>query len=97
MFDRCASFFFGMKILSEGPYLKFFISRVRTKHRERFSSFRVSVIRLPVATYFLSSLPCDDSTKAVNFNKQDVANLLQLWILLKKYRRDNPQLWTIEI
>ena len=61
-----ASLFFCTKILSEDPYLKFFISRVRTKHRERFSFFRASVICLPVATYFLSSLPCDEGTIAVN-------------------------------
>ena len=66
MFDRWASLFFPTKILSEDPYLKSFISRVRMKYRERFSSFRPSVIRLPGATYFLSSLSCDDSTKAVN-------------------------------
>ena len=54
-----------MKILSEGPYLKSFISRVRPKYRERFCSFSVSVICLPVATYFFSSRLCDDGTKAV--------------------------------
>ena len=54
-----------MKILSEGPYLKSFIRRVLCLHRERFCSFRVSVIRLPVATYFFSSRLCDDGTKAV--------------------------------
>ena len=60
-----APIFFCMKILSEDPYLKFFISRVCSKHRECFCSYQASVIRLPVATYFLSSLPCDDRTKAV--------------------------------
>ena len=57
---------FSVKRLSEDPYLKSFISKVRTKQRERFCSSRASVIRLPVATYFLSSLPCDEGTIAVN-------------------------------
>lgn len=65
MFDRSAPNNVFVKRLSEDPYLKSFISRVRMKYRERFSSFRPSVIRLPGATYFLSSLSCDDSTKAV--------------------------------
>ena len=66
MFNRRASLFFCIKILSEVPYSKSCISRVHTKHCERFRSYQASVLCLPVATYFLSSLPCDDSTKAVN-------------------------------
>ena len=65
MFDHCASLFFCMKILSEGPYLKSFISRVLCLYRERFRSYQASVIRLPVAKYFLSSLQCNNGTKAV--------------------------------
>ena len=44
MFDRSAPIIFTVKRLSEGPYLKSFISRVRTKHR--------SVFALLVATRF---------------------------------------------
>ena len=48
---------FRTKILSEDPYLKFFISRVRTKHRERFCSFSRCATRLPVEEFFLPPLP----------------------------------------
>ena len=69
MFDRWASLFFPTKILSEDPYLKSFISRVRTKYRERFSSFSRYRMRRVVTTYFLSSLQCDDGTIAVKYIK----------------------------
>ena len=68
MFDRCASLFF---ILSEGPYLKSFISRVLCLYLKHFYSLQVSVICLPVATYFFSSLQCNDGTKAVKITKND--------------------------
>ena len=58
--------FFSGKILSEGPYLKSFISRELCLYRERFCSLRASVICLPVATYNFLSLQCDNSTMAVN-------------------------------
>ena len=64
-----------MKILSEDPYLKFFISRICSKHCERFCSYQASVIRLPVATYFLSSLGSDDRTKAVKFIPNNIGSI----------------------
>ena len=57
---------FSVKALSEDPYLKSFISRVRTKHRERFRSFSRYTIRLRVEPYFLAALHRAVSTKAVN-------------------------------
>ena len=57
---------FSVKTLSEDPYLKSFISRVRTKHRERFHSFSRYAIRLRVEPYFLAALHRAVSTKAVN-------------------------------
>ena len=68
--DRCASLFFPTKTLSKDPYLKSFISRVRTKHRERFSSFSRYCTRRVVTTYFLSSLQCNDGTIAVKMNDE---------------------------
>ena len=59
-------YFFWMKILSEGPYLKSFISRVRSKHRERFSSFSLYCTRLHVEAFFLPPLHRGVGTKAVN-------------------------------
>ena len=56
----------SVKRLSEGPYLKSFISRVRTKHRARFRSFSRYAIRLRVEPYFLAALHRAVSTKAVN-------------------------------
>ena len=55
-----------VKRLSEGPYLKSFIRRVLCfDDRERFSSYQASVIRLPVAPYFLTVLHSAVRTKAV--------------------------------
>ena len=51
---------------SEGPYVMPSISRVFCFNPERFSSFSRHATRRGVTTYFLSSLPCDDSTIAVN-------------------------------
>ena len=59
-------YIFSTKILSKDPYLKSFISRVRTKHRERFSSFRASVIRLLAEPFFLAALHRAVGTIAVN-------------------------------
>ena len=47
---------FRTKILSEGPYLKSFISRVLCSYRERFCSFSRYAIRLRVEPYFLAAL-----------------------------------------
>ena len=66
MFDRWASLFFQMKILSKDPYLKSFNSRVRTNYRERFCSSRASVIRLRRAPYFLTVPHSTVGTIAVN-------------------------------
>ena len=64
--DRWASLFFPTKILSEDPYLKSFISRVRSKHRERFCSFSRYCTRLHVEAFFLPPLHRGVGTKAVN-------------------------------
>ena len=66
----------SVKRLSEGPYLKSFISRVRTKHRERFRSFSCYATRLLVEAFFLPPLHRGASTKAVNQpkNKKWVSN-----------------------
>ena len=58
---------FAVKRLSEDPYLKSFISRVRTKHRERFCSFSRYAIRLRVEPFFLAALHRAVGTIAVNF------------------------------
>ena len=63
--DRCASLFFRTKILSEDSYLKSFIRRVLCSYRERFSSFRASVIRLLAEPFFLAALHRAVRTKAV--------------------------------
>ena len=55
----------SVKRLSEDPYLKSFISRVQTKHRERFCSFSRYAIRLRVEPFFLAALDRAVSTKAV--------------------------------
>ena len=47
-----------------------------------FCSYQASVICLPVATYFLLSLPCDDSTKAVNGQYQEPDDFEQILELL---------------
>ena len=54
-----------VKRLSEGPYLKYFISRVGTKHRERFRSFSRYAIQIRVEPYFLAALHRAVSTIAV--------------------------------
>ena len=59
LFDRFASFFFSLKILSEGPYLKSFIRRVLCLYRERFSSFSRHATRLLVEAFFLPPLHFD--------------------------------------
>ena len=66
----------SVKALSEDPYLKSFISRVRTKHRARFRSLRRYAIRHRVESYFLVALHRAVSTKAVNvmtFNYRIIA------------------------
>ena len=56
---------FRTKILSEDPYLKFFIRRVLCSYRERFSSFSRYATRLPVEAFFLPPLHRGASTIAV--------------------------------
>ena len=76
-FDLCLTvashfFFVGTKILSEGPYLKSFISRVRTKHRECFHSLGATVIRLLAEPFFLVALNravCRKTVNAFNSNR----------------------------
>ena len=70
MFDRWASLFFSTKILSEDPYLKSFISRVRSKHRERFCSFSRYATRLRVEAFFLPPLHRGARTIAVKTKKR---------------------------
>ena len=53
--DRCASLFFCTKILSKGSYLSSFISRVHSKHRERFCSFSQYTTCLRVEPFFLTA------------------------------------------
>ena len=56
---------FSVKTLSKDPYLKSFISKVRTKHRESFSSFSRYATRLSVEAFFLTALHRAVGTKAV--------------------------------
>ena len=63
--DRWASLFFCTKILKEGPYLKSFIIRVRSKHRERFSSISRYGTRSRTVPYYLTVLHRTVRTKAV--------------------------------
>jgi hypothetical protein len=68
-------YFFWMKILSEGPYLKSFISRVRSKHHECFSSLSRYCTRLHVEAFFLPPLHRGVGTKAVNKDEFKSFNL----------------------
>ena len=95
--DRWASLFFCTKILSEDPYLKFFISRVRTKHRERFSSFSRYATRLSVEAFFLTALHRAVSTKAVNVPKYCCVALKLLFLLLLKLSFGTCMSYTIAI
>ena len=56
---------FSVKRLNEDPYLKCFVSRVRSKHRERFCSFSRYTTRLRVGSFFLTALHRAVGTKAV--------------------------------
>ena len=76
---------FTVKRLSEGPYLKSFIRRVRSKHRERFSSFSRYCTRLHVEVFFLLPLHRGVGTKAVN-NNSSVSEIFGLRMLIIKFK-----------
>ena len=75
----CVTFIFTFQTMMHDsrPYLKSFISRVRTKHRERFSSFSRYATRLSVEAFFLTALHRAVSTKAVKRSLLLLARVMQ--------------------